>query len=380
MVDKCPNCGQPSRPGARFCTSCGFRLPERPVEPEPSSLSRSPFATTSTVAASWWPSSSGTADQPQPAHEDQAVDSIGAVDSAPPAPVEATAEEPALIDAQPEAAHDAAVEDSAPAAEDSEPTSSASDSAPFPQWPSFPSYGSSDDGPASSWGSPASSETDDSAANRSDDLAAAVEEIADRWAGSGEQTDQSQDLAEAPVEIPDADVPSGQVVSPEPDDVEAGPKDIGDSGKPTWSAEPEAVAPFAAASGAPTDGVETAVAGGAIVTGGQLTAGDSLARARSLLDELSSLLPALAAPSAGESAGDLVGIAAALAEARDDAVAQQSQLEALTAVVDTARARPRDIDVMLDLSRQVEAIVALRAGYDRLLAATEDALSQLRAQ
>src|SRR5438046_890763 len=60
MVDKCPNCGQPSRPGARFCTSCGFRLPDRPVEPEPSPLTRSPFATTSTVAASWWPSSAST--------------------------------------------------------------------------------------------------------------------------------------------------------------------------------------------------------------------------------------------------------------------------------------------------------------------------------
>lgn len=56
MIDKCPNCGQPVRPGARFCTSCGFRLPERPVEPSPSPLSRSPFATTSSVAASWWPS------------------------------------------------------------------------------------------------------------------------------------------------------------------------------------------------------------------------------------------------------------------------------------------------------------------------------------
>lgn len=29
LMEQCPNCGQPIRPTARFCTSCGFRLPER---------------------------------------------------------------------------------------------------------------------------------------------------------------------------------------------------------------------------------------------------------------------------------------------------------------------------------------------------------------
>lgn len=52
MIDRCPNCGQTVRPGARFCTSCGFRLPEQPAESAPQA-SRSPFATTSTVSP-WW--------------------------------------------------------------------------------------------------------------------------------------------------------------------------------------------------------------------------------------------------------------------------------------------------------------------------------------
>jgi hypothetical protein len=27
MMESCPNCGTPSRPGAKFCTTCGFRFP-----------------------------------------------------------------------------------------------------------------------------------------------------------------------------------------------------------------------------------------------------------------------------------------------------------------------------------------------------------------
>ena len=46
-MNRCPNCAAQNRDGAKFCTSCGFRLPsEAPVAP----LSdRSPFATTSTM-------------------------------------------------------------------------------------------------------------------------------------------------------------------------------------------------------------------------------------------------------------------------------------------------------------------------------------------
>jgi len=106
--------------------------------------------------------------------------------------------------------------------------------------------------------------------------------------------------------------------------------------------------------------------------------GDPLARARSLLDELGALLPGLASPVATESTVDAEAVASDLAAARDEATAQQSQLDALMAVVETARARPRDIDVMLDLSRQVEAIVALKAGYDRMLTATEAAFGRPR--
>jgi hypothetical protein len=46
-MNRCPNCAAQNREGAKFCTSCGFRLP---VTAAPTSTSdRSPFATTSTV-------------------------------------------------------------------------------------------------------------------------------------------------------------------------------------------------------------------------------------------------------------------------------------------------------------------------------------------
>lgn len=46
-MNRCPNCAAQNREGAKFCTSCGFRLP---AESAPLTTSeRSPFATTSTV-------------------------------------------------------------------------------------------------------------------------------------------------------------------------------------------------------------------------------------------------------------------------------------------------------------------------------------------
>jgi hypothetical protein len=35
MMESCPNCGTPARPGAKFCTTCGFRFPGDASEDEP---------------------------------------------------------------------------------------------------------------------------------------------------------------------------------------------------------------------------------------------------------------------------------------------------------------------------------------------------------
>lgn len=46
-MNRCPNCAAQNREGAKFCTSCGFRLPQD-AAPQ-TGYDRSPFATTSSV-------------------------------------------------------------------------------------------------------------------------------------------------------------------------------------------------------------------------------------------------------------------------------------------------------------------------------------------
>ncbi|CAN5751697.1 hypothetical protein BH23CHL5_BH23CHL5_08930 [soil metagenome] len=43
-MNQCPNCGNEIRATARFCTSCGFRMPERFAEPHVQTGSGSPYA------------------------------------------------------------------------------------------------------------------------------------------------------------------------------------------------------------------------------------------------------------------------------------------------------------------------------------------------
>jgi hypothetical protein len=61
-VEPCPNCGQPVRATARFCTSCGYRIPERAQ----GSTTRS----TSGFASSWIEESTGTAAAAEPVAAD----------------------------------------------------------------------------------------------------------------------------------------------------------------------------------------------------------------------------------------------------------------------------------------------------------------------
>jgi zinc ribbon protein len=97
-------------------------------------------------------------------------------------------------------------------------------------------------------------------------------------------------------------------------------------------------------------------------------------RALTLLDELRSLLPAVmaSAPASASNGAIADALAAALAADNDDLVA-------LRAAMDRARERPKDIDTVLDLSGRVDAVIALLDAYDRLRAAAETTVTQLRA-
>lgn len=63
-MEPCPNCGQPVRSTARFCTSCGYRIPERP---QGSTNENTSFA------ATWVDESTGTAAQPVAADSNPAA-------------------------------------------------------------------------------------------------------------------------------------------------------------------------------------------------------------------------------------------------------------------------------------------------------------------
>ncbi len=57
-METCPNCGQPIRATARFCTSCGYRIPER--------AQGSTSSSTASYASTWIEESTGTADAAEP--------------------------------------------------------------------------------------------------------------------------------------------------------------------------------------------------------------------------------------------------------------------------------------------------------------------------
>lgn len=121
-----------------------------------------------------------------------------------------------------------------------------------------------------------------------------------------------------------------------------------------------------------------------------IIAASGVERANELLDELRALLPGLvrevAAPVATmpeaeeppAPAIDLESIRAAAVEARGEI--SFDNFAALRATIDEATTKPRDVEVMLKLSRRVDDIVALLAERDRLQLAFDAMLERLNAE
>lgn len=74
-MERCPNCGAPARIGAKFCTTCGFRLPEAASESPPAATTVDPPAD-DVVVDNGWPAPAaamgGAASWPPPADADPA--------------------------------------------------------------------------------------------------------------------------------------------------------------------------------------------------------------------------------------------------------------------------------------------------------------------
>jgi hypothetical protein len=348
MVDTCPNCGQPSRAGARFCTSCGFRLPERPVDSESAPLSRSPFATTSTVAASMWPSSSSSnaaksaaSTTPEPIADNSSIE--GSPSDLPdeialPGPATtAQSAEPRTDEAPSEP-----IETQPPVESEPQPQSEPQSEPSYPVWPTFPSYGSTTNGnDAPAWyAEDVPSESEATADSRSREAEVAEESSFEQTATDNAQSEPASEAESVAAYVGDyessTDSPDEAIAAPTPSvsDMERASESEG------WQSS------------------------------------DTLERAQALVAELSALLPTLGA-NVASSTQISPDIAESLAAVKSDDV---TEFDALMEAVAAVRARPRDIDVVLGLSRHVDAVVHLKDRYDQAQAAIGEALARLDTQ
>ena len=255
-MERCPNCGTPGRPGAKFCTTCGFRFP-------------------------------GDASDGEPAHDH------------PDATAPDTDEEPGLF---PGAMTDG--------------------------WPSPPPPAET---PAGGWDEQAA-EPEATTAEPAEMTEA--EGASDSWAVS------ATDSWPAPPTAAVADTPPTE---PEP--------------------EPEET--IETASGDDSDAAAA----------NQAETAEAMARAMRLLDELRQTISEIGPQSAVDLSGVISDLEVAVhppgAMAADDVAELRDALLA-------ARERPRDIDTIVDLTKRIDAMLALVIAYDRAIAAIERSLAALR--
>ena len=253
-MERCPNCGTPGRPGAKFCTTCGFRFPDDESNGEELDVSVSQAA----------PSDDGE-----------------------------------------------------PGAASAEPTFGW----PSPPSPQEPSPGSSDQPSVNSVIAPLASAGEP----------ADIEAIANSW----------------PDDAVDAWPARPAPVAADPVAIDP-PLDAGDS------------VPDIPLEAAAADRAENA---------------ESITRALNLLDELRDTIAGIEASTALDLSGVVSELEVAVTPPGAMAPADVAELrEALFA----ARERPRDVDTIVDLTKRIDAMVALVIAYDRTIAAIERSLDALR--
>lgn len=389
-MDRCPNCGSSVRAGAKFCTTCGFRLPIQPLAPAQPTSARSPFDLTSSApASSRWPN---PADSP----------------AAPVAPVEPAAPAEQALDQEPPAE---AIPDP-PAVDAIEPPDRAA--ATFTGWPQF----------GSSIGSPTSWEASKPEEPPVDlGTPERVEEAISQWTNGSALSSETEDLyrvyepAEANTETEDAiESPSESVRNDDshPTEVTASePVQLLENQAPVAERDTEIDAAKGSADlNLPTEDTHSDDAADAAVpfilpvvdisldaddalndevipmpvapsqeaiaeappTPGALSAKD---RAIQLVDELRKLLPEMSADTGGGNDTQRAAIDV-LTASKTVSETEAESFKSLRAAVATAQARPRDVDVMLDLVARAATIAAVIAAHDRYASAIDNALSILR--
>lgn len=427
----CSNCGAAARPGAKFCTSCGARLPivqtsetsgwgangdqsqpsspwgaaptngqQTPSSPEPATVTASAANDQSTASneapggasSSPWGQSSGdqgkTSDTDNPAEPGQSSPSWtwGQPQT------DDTAQDDTASTSAPDSGESGTVTGSQPnwisgwTTTSSETGANVQDAAPEATQPASAS------GDTSVW-SPSAASSGNTAAQDSEAIAAeqhgeenANPDARPEWmrnleAGSQEAT------SETPLDQTGADFFSETTETSE----ETAPA----TARETPSAEPAASAsPAAGADHATTDDTgdghaaqtEDLQAASMVATIAPATtsgvaspaapSGDALGEAQRLLDRLRDLLPALAAPAAA--GADTSGIANQLQQALDQNA--KPEFDDLRGVLEAAKERPRDVDTMLNLVAKIDPMLALLHAHGNLLTAISAAVTHLRDQ
>lgn len=342
-MDRCPNCGATVRAGAKFCTTCGMRLPESAAAAStPETASRSPFDSTSTVA-SRWPSRS-----------------IYGTTELPPSETSATAENGAVAD-EPNGPADQDATDAA-----SEPTTTST----WGGWtaPSDTNAQAVDDvvNAPTSWGNDTATTAEPEVSTGAD----ATESESSEWGTRTGETDFLS-LPEQPDPAAWASIESelkgeaGTVAGDQAPSAEAAP--IAEE-----QATAEAVTPQQEAGAAP-DGADVVVDETATEVVAEPEAGTALAelapstmpvdRANELLDELRGVIAGLSASPAPVEAPPVA------TRSYDDVKPSAEEIARFTELrtaVETASAKPRDIDSMLDISGRLDAIKELHDAFNRL--------------
>jgi hypothetical protein len=256
-MERCPNCGTPGRPGAKFCTTCGFRFP-------------------------------GDASDSEPAESD--TDATASAN-----------DDPGLF---PGAMTDG--------------------------WPSRPSPAETDSG---GWNEPAAAPQ---AAQAEPGEGAEVATTSSTWAAS------TVDFWPMRPAVPGDEPPPSEPESRPSENVEAGSVDLQEG-----------------------------------ATGNQTGSGEAVVRATRLLDELRQTISEIGLQA--NSAVDLSGVVSDLqvAVSPPGAMAVDDVAELRDALL-AARERPRDIDTIVDLTKRIDAMLALVIAYDRAIAAIERSLEALR--
>jgi hypothetical protein len=360
-ITTCPQCGATVHAPARFCVTCGIKLPDtptshdngEPVDPragwnntdmsgwttpppgafdfeDPSIIDVEPIPVTTAPPVSRWGS---WPDQPARTEDEIATPGVEAVvdedvliEASTPEPVAEIPEEPEMVT-----------------------------STPTP-WAAF-------DPPADASFEPAVVEPE----IESTEIEDVIEATPEFTPPDAEPMEIAIEAVEEAIDVEDVAVPDAEEDST--DDFEAA----------GWTEEEE-IDDEIAASSEELDESEIVEAEPVITPG--------IERANALLDELRAILPGLAAATAAQPADheaapaeppaptiDLEAIKTAAVEARGEI--SFDNFSALRTTIDEATTKPRDVEVMLKLSQRVDDIFALIAERDRLQQAFDVMLERL---